>query len=362
MKNIFFLLIIFSLIVSVHAEDEQVLHPDTIVNFQDGDYSRQMTASEMWAELEQYENEMRVSHNAYEEQSRDGEEMFVVPMAPQTVSNLKEQAQLFQTSTIVPAALSAPRGTHSEYRLNVSYNKVWGSTSLFAAYVDAKAEVYGSKEMRKFHAHLYGGGYVFKKQVKAIEFNADVSEGANGVAATSLRIFGKTKFSSSHKTLNKKIFFTGEKGAKKRFFIGPVPVSVHGAIGGTAGMETKISVLSNGLQGNITPAISSFGKASASIDIWLAKAGVQGNLVLLNDNVPASLSVQLQPQSRLAIALDMQNNLQALSGKLSVYAKIRKVWKFWKKSWKTYSKTLFNWSGFRKNWKLIDRDLKIALK
>ncbi len=367
MRNLVIFFLLFALSVPSFAQDvfvngEPVLTPETKVVLKDGDYEREVTGEELWSELTQYEEEVKVTHDAQEVRNGEEEE-FVVPMSLKTQEDLQAQKENFDKTALDYVGIeNEVFAAAKEYRMDVGYNRVWGKTNRFAAYIDAKAEIFGDAETRKFHSHLYGGGYVFSNQVKVLEFNADISNGEKATANTSLKIFGKTKFSASTPTYSKKIFFTGEKGKKVRFFVGPVPVSVYGSIGGSAGMDAKLSVLPTGLRASVTPGLTTFGRADAAVDLWFVRAGVAGSLDILIDHLPIVADVQLMPGLVLDMSLQAKNQLKSLSGKVDLFVQVRKVLKFWKKEWKKYSVTLFKWNGIKKDWVLLDKEVKIALK
>ena len=175
-----------------------------------------------------------------------------------------------------------------------------------------------------------------------------------------MKIFGKTKFSYSGTTVYKKLFWSDELGKTVRFFIGPVPVSVYGAIGGSAGFEAGLGVVASGIKGYIKPGLTTYGKADAGVDLWFVKVGVQGKLDLLIDHLPVSLTSQLINNNKtLEMILKVTNDLKALAGRIDLIAKVKEFWKFWKDPYKTYTVKLFSWSGIAKNWILYNKSWKI---
>lgn len=346
------------LLVAQPSNEKRVLKPDTKIVLKDGDYSRNLTGGDLWRELNQYKADKKITHGAYAEQSR-GKKTFVIPMAPEVREKLRLQQEFFDRTAVT--SQYAPASRASEQTLEIGYNQTWGDTSKFAAYVDALAKIYGSQSERAIHAHLNAGGYVFNYQVKALEFSMDMRNNGNSPTAyTVLRIFGETKFSSTKTFVYNKIFFNGEIGKSVQFFIGPVPVSVRGSIGGQAGFNANLGVAGNGLKGTATPGITSYGKADAGIDLWFVKAGVEGHLDLLIDYLPISATVELLNQNGwvLDIGLKVENQLQALKGKIDVFVD---VYELWEDSWERYSMNLFSWTGIQKNWILYDKHYQTPL-
>lgn len=346
-------------VVGAQQTPEPLLTPDTVVTL-DG---RQMTGTEMKQAFDQYESEKRSTHDAYVEEVAPEKTNLVVPMAPEDRKSLELQKDGFaRTAFDYMDANVVTEGRSGSQEFQTGYNQQWGKKETFAAYIDALLKIYGSTEYRALDAHCNAGGYVFNYQAKAVEFNMAMRNGSEPTGHTVLKIFGKTKFSYSGTTVYKKMFFQDEIGKSVTFFIGPVPVSVRGAIGGSAGFDAGVGVVGLGIQGTIKPGLTSYGKADAGVDLWFVKAGVEGSLDLLIDYLPAALTVQLLPQSVLEIALKVTNELKALSGKVVVFVKVKEFWKFWKDSWKQYSTTLFSWSGIQKSWVLFDKSLKVSLK
>jgi hypothetical protein len=283
---------------------------------------------------------------------------FVIPVTPAVRDRLALQQQNFE-KTAVTEVPAVTRGTEQTWE--IGYNKQWGDTSTFAAYIDALAKIYGSAETRAMHAHLNAGGYVFNEDVKVVEFSADLrNEGNHATAYAVLRIFGETKFSWNQPFFYKHEFFNGEIGKEVEFWIGPVPVSVRGAIGGQAGFDAGLSVYGNGLKGSVTPSLSTYGKADAGIDLWFVKAGVEGHIDLLIDYLPVNAICQLLTENGLVLdmSLKVENQLTALKGKIVVFVDVLDLWE---DTWERYSMTLFEWAGIQKNWILYDRSYQYPL-
>lgn len=342
---------------------EQLLTPDSVLILQDGEYSRTLTGESLKQEFNRYEADMKATQGAYEEVVEPGKVNVVIPMAPEARLALEKQQELFRQSTLnFVDTLDIPRAAVQSHEFQTGYNRQWGQKDKFAAYIDALLRIYGSQEYRSLDAHCNAGGYVFNYEAKALEFSMAMRNGTQPSGHTVLKVFGQTKFSSSGTSLYKKVFFQGEVSKTVRFFIGPVPVSVQGAIGGSAGFDAGVSVVGTGIQGSLTPYITSYGKADAGVDLWFVKAGVEGTLDLINDNLPATLTVQLLPDNKtLELALKVTNNLKALAGKIVVFVKVKEFWKFWTDSWKKYSTTLFSWDGYQNSWILFEKSAKIPL-
>jgi hypothetical protein len=350
--------LILSSALMAQTTEKRVLKPDTPIQLKSADGARDLTGGDMWRELNQYKAEKKVTNGAYEVKSRGFRSELVIPMLPAVRERLAQQQENF-TKTAVTAVPVQTRGNDQTWE--IGYNQQWGDQGSFAAYIDALAKIYGSAESRAVHAHLYAGGYVFNQDVKAIEFTSDI-QNTNGAAnaSTVLRIFGETKFSSNVTMLHTQQFFNGEIGKTVEFFIGPVPVSVRGSIGGQAGFEAKLGLYGNGVRGSVTPSITVYGKADAGIDLWFVKAGVEGQIDLLIDNLPIVATTELLTEGglKLDMGLKVENHLLALRGKIDVFVD---VYVLWDDEWERYSMNLFSWGGIQKDWLLYERSAQIPL-
>lgn len=333
-------------------ETTEELTPDTVLFIENEGSVQIMTADEVWQNLEAQQSDLQITHGAY----AVSEDEFYVPMS------LADQQSLNQQSTLdIAAGELGVTGDSRGDALEKSYYGEWGIKSVFSAYIDALAKIYGDAANRTFEAHLYAGGYVFTKNFKAVEFDANMrNNGTQPTASTSCKIFGYTLFNVQDVKLYIEKSWNKEWSATKRFMIGPIPVSVTGTIGGTLGFNASISLTDDGLgiQGTVVPYLNTYGKAEAAVDIWIAKAGVEGEIILLNNRLVIIASVTYIPDvSLLELALRIDDSLEALSGKISIFAAIRKPWGGWKK----YSYTLFQWTGIKKEWNLLNLSKTVEL-
>lgn len=333
---------------------EEEMTPDTVLFIENEGSIQIVTAGEVWQNLETQEANLQVTNGAY----ATSEDEFVVPMA------LADQQSLNQQGTLdLTAGEMGYSGDSREAggTIEKSYYNEWGIKSIFSAYLDALARISGDAASRKFEAHLYAGGYLFTKNLKAVEFDANMNNnGTQPTASTSCKIFGYTLFDVKDVKLYIEKSWSKEWSATKRFMIGPIPVSVTGTVGGTLGFNARISLTDDGfgIQGSVVPFLNTYGKAEAAVDIWIAKVGVEGQIIFLNNRLVIIASVTYVPDvSILELALRIDDSLEALSGKISIFAAIRKPWGGWKK----YSFTLFEWAGIKKEWNLLDLRKTIEL-
>lgn len=127
-------------------------------------------------------------------------------------------------------------------------------------------------------------------------------------------------------------FFT----ADKRFWLGPIPVRVKATAAGSAGInfDSDLGILA--VDATIKPSAKAYATATAGVDAWVAEAGVDGRLTLIEASVPTVGSVIVTTAPGLQYKLDSDLNLNYLSGRLNVYAKALG---------KRYDKKIADWSG-----------------
>jgi hypothetical protein len=136
--------------------------------------------------------------------------------------------------------------------------------------------------------------------------------------------------------------------ASKTFMVGPVPITVKASISG--GVKLTIS-------GQIGPTVAKLSAdpggwasvtASASVNIIVAKFGVEGYLTLINVTLP-SYGELFWPVCSLDWTLRSVLNLNTISGNLKLFAQINFL--FFKKKWDV---TIATWSGITRNWTLLN--------
>lgn len=255
---------------------------------------------------------------------------------------------------------SGPTHAAKPYSKKTSYDKTWGSKSRFSAYLNASAESYGSRARRTAKGYFKAGGYVFNRNIELVKFSARAErKNTSNSGHTYFKVLGQTKWETSASTQKRTLKFTREKSRRQRFWIGPLPVSVGGAIGGSIGASLNLYAPdAKSLAGTFEPFIDSYGAADAAIDVWLARAGIEGRLRIVKDSVPVSTTLKYNPNKQnLQFKLKVKNELRALDGKVSVYAKVRKLFGGWRK----WSKTILSWSGFAKTWTLLDKNVTVNI-
>lgn len=124
--------------------------------------------------------------------------------------------------------------------------------------------------------------------------------------------------------------------ADKRFWVGPIPVKVKASAAGSAGIsfDSDLGILA--ADATIKPSARAYVTATAGVDAWVAEAGVEGRLTLIEAAVPTIGSLALTTAPGLQYKLDSDLALSYLSGRLNVFAKALG---------KKYEKKIADWSG-----------------
>lgn len=128
-------------------------------------------------------------------------------------------------------------------------------------------------------------------------------------------------------------------GAEKRFWLGPVPVKVKATAAGSAGVSLSSNIGIFAVDATLVPSAKAFATATASVDAWVAEAGVEGKLTLVQASVPTSGELDLTTVG-IYYKADSDLALNYLSGRLNVFAKALG---------KRYEKKIADWPGTTKN-------------
>jgi hypothetical protein len=136
--------------------------------------------------------------------------------------------------------------------------------------------------------------------------------------------------------------------ASKTFMVGPIPITVKASLSGGA----KVTIT-----GEIGPVIGRLEAnpggwanvaASASVNVIVARFGVQGSLNLINVSLP-SVGELYWPLCSLDWVLTSTLNLSALAGNIDLFAELRFL--FFKKKWTV---NIARWGGINRSWTLLN--------
>ena len=113
-----------------------------------------------------------------------------------------------------------------------------------------------------------------------------------------------------------------------------------------------------GIKGSVEPFVNTRGTASAGIDVLIATAGIEGSLNFIDTSIKAAFQAAVDPIERqFKASLNVVHRLNLLKGNISVFAKIRRLFRRDKK----FSKSIFSFGGINENRTLIDKSLSESL-
>src|SRR5690606_30662466 len=105
----------------------------------------------------------------------------------------------------------------------------------------------------------------------------------------------------------------------KTIWLGPLPVSFKGSVKGDLGVSLKAQYTQSTLSGEATPSAKLYATATASVDVWLASAGVTGTLDLVKAGVPSKATAVVAPND-VTFGVDSDLTLSSLSGRIDAWA------------------------------------------
>lgn len=140
--------------------------------------------------------------------------------------------------------------------------------------------------------------------------------------------------------------------------VGPVPVPVQYGVAGSVEVGLKAHVVGFGAVLTVSPRVDSDVYVRAGVDVGIAKAHLQGDMRLLDDELEAKLGLSFEDSDRSYLRYDINvaNELAALSGKATLEAQAGAgIFK------RRYQKELFSWKGFERDDKLLEYSDRIPL-
>lgn len=356
MKKFLLLLLLCAIAMPVWAQEEQEITPETVIYIQDGDVIRVMTVEEVQGELDTYDDTLKTNSYAYEENGT-----LYIPMHPDDVAALKAQESI--------DAYEEEYETRGQ-SFSKEYKEEWGIKKYFSAFIDAAMTVDGDASNRALNGHFYAGGYVFTKEFRILEFDANIVNNnpypeelssksteelsSRSTASASLKILGATVWSASQD-----LYWEWTKvwdplfSHTWRFMVGPIPVSVTASISGELRLWLGIELYEDGLgiEGDVIPGATLTGKVDACVDILIVKVGVEGSIEFIKVDMKFAPHVAYIPETGINIGLKIKLRLEALKGQISIIVEINLFLK--KKKW-TFK--LWDWEGIKKNYVLYDKD------
>lgn len=142
-------------------------------------------------------------------------------------------------------------------------------------------------------------------------------------------------------------------GPSTSFLVGPVPISISSDFNASVGLDKKPQPFlniptdcTNPQIGSMTMFLGPKAKANvnlrAAIDAFVASAGIEGELILLNDSFGGRLTTEISPSTnRVTFKPSINYSLQHLAGKIYIFVELDLL--IYSKKW---SIEVFNFDGF----------------
>ncbi|MBL9003655.1 MAG: hypothetical protein JNJ46_05375 [Myxococcales bacterium] len=236
----------------------------------------------------------------------------------------------------------------AEIRKAWSKSDSFGDEDFGAAYA-VKASLVGKRDGLEVAGDLTADANLFGDTKNIVKADASAKAAVLGASVSEnvdVFVLGKNIFHHSRSTgtssgsgvkLNfAKSWDVSFFSASKRFWVGPIPVKVKANAAGSAGItfDSDLGILA--VDATLRPSAKAFVTATAGVDAWVAEAGVEGRLTLIEASVPTVGSLHLTTAPGVQYKLDSDLALNYLSGRLNVFAKALG---------KKYERKIADWSG-----------------
>ncbi len=166
-------------------------------------------------------------------------------------------------------------------------------------------------------------------------------------------------------------------GFTTNFFLGPIPMSIRVGVGGRVGFRADIVgdfviaesseeeadlCPSLSMEAQLGPFLSVYGFVEFAIDIFIARAGIRGELVIIDVGLPVSVGMTIEQQNspfdlRLSVGMGVKLKLTTLAGNIKVFGEIG-----WCPLCKRLSKTIAKWDGFVMERKLFEHKYEVSVR
>ncbi len=217
-----------------------------------------------------------------------------------------------------------------------------------------------------------------KTQEEAVDIHADVLGRSlfTGIKRNGLEDGEKIDFTFARKDHSRK-----ESVAKVEttFMAGPVPLSIEVGAGGRLGFRFSMNgefIAASGnantistcpsltIEGVAEPYADAYAYASLAVDVFIAKAGVEANLLLIGISIPVKVGAGAQayaideaPGIDVGVGVDMsvEARFTTLSGKVLVFCELGFCPAFCKR----FEKAMVKWDGFSFDKELFSRSFTV---
>jgi hypothetical protein len=232
---------------------------------------------------------------------------------------------------------------------------------------EANISMQGSREITKlsadgkFSAALHG---IWAGEVASASATAESGKKVDPKVHLDVRLVGKSVWSPTFPKdgdnaagkINKalhggdKFDLPCDESVAWRFAIGPIPMAARLGFRGDAGLAYGYDVALTAVGGYAGPFAKADAYVQLGVDIGVAGAGIEGELVLIDDELTlrGDAALDFVDEPKLTLDLSASNKIDALSGKISVYAYINYLFGTWRGD-----KTLWSWKGLHDDWEIF---------
>jgi hypothetical protein len=267
-------------------------------------------------------------------------------------------------------------------KVNYGWSWGWGvgDPALFATNIDIKLSMDGVKAQTgtatsvDVAAEAKAGGSIFNNAFDILRVTGNMHAADTGALNGKLDVFvlGNNIYSLS-KTGSAKLYKSDnvskslDKAVHVDFPLGPIPFSATVGIQGTAGVGYVLSVAPIAARLSGGPFVRSKAYAQVAVDIDIARAGVEGDLTLLDYglNLDGEVSFGIDPANKpyFKTHAEVSQNMKMLGGELYAFAEAcvpcgdfgsNCGFPFFSCDEKWRLITFFNWKGFEYNGVLLN--------
>ena len=279
-----------------------------------------------------------------------------IPMDLAHLQTLKYQSDAFKNPGQVE---DTPQYKDRSAEFSGGYARAMGN-EYFGVDANAGYGVKVTKDNQRADANLTVSGTLLKENISVFDAQAHNATGENSYAFVS--VFGQKVWEATSPTFSGDKEFDRSEGARARFWLGPVPLSVGGSVGGRLGAQYDIRGLVGEklVTGVVRPYLDTYGNVDAAVDAYVAAAGVFGSIKFLGVTIPVDANLKYDiaaAEPKLIAELDVATNFEALSGRVGLFAEID----YWLDS-ERWEKTLFSWAGFKENLSLFNQRESLPLR
>lgn len=231
--------------------------------------------------------------------------------------------------------------------------------------IDASLELFRDCKDVKLTALATAGADAFGLEADLLDSKAQLSllERSKFSVDAGATVLGYTLDSFNYQaklgqTWSDKLAFPIDTSVDEVIMVGPIPLGVEVGLQGEVALDYALGVAALEAELTATPSVDTDMYVLADVDVAAAAVGVTGKAKLLDDVMPTSLTLSLDPVAlnELSVSVVAQNELKALDGSLSVDAEVKLAG-----FERTISTELINWNGMERTDTVFDISETVSL-